>query len=1101
MNHTSRFLLILSVSCLLLTETVAQKKRQNKTESASSSVLDETSLAGLKFRSVGPALTSGRISDFAVNPLNPKEFYVASSAGGVWKTINAGNTFKPIFDEQGSFSIGCITLDPNNSNVVWVGTGENNNQRSVDFGDGIYRSNDGGKSWKNMGLKNSEHIGMITIDPRNSDVIYVAAVGPLWSSGGDRGVYKSLDGGNSWKAILTVDENTGANEILMDPRNPDVLYVAMHQRRRHVFTYIGGGPGSGVYKTTDAGATWNKINEGLPAVDMGRIGLAISPADPEKIYAIVEAAQGKGGFYRSTNRGASWDKRNDFVTSGNYYQELFADPIDPDKVYAMNNWMRVTRDGGKTFDYVGEDYKHIDNHAMWINPTDTDHIINGNDGGVYTTWDGGNHWDFMANLPVTQFYKVALDNAEPFYNIYGGTQDNFSLGGPSRTISGNGIANSQWIITHGGDGFESQVDQKNPDIVYAQSQHGVLVRFDKRSGEELGIQPKPRQGENSYRWNWDAPLVVSKHKDGRLYFAANKVFKSDDYGNSWQVISEDITAQINRNKLKVMGRVWGIDAVMKNSSTSQYGTIVALDESPLNENLIIAGTDDGLIQITENGGQSWRRESSFPGVPANTYVNMVLPSQHDVNVIYACFNDHKRGNFTPYVYKSTNKGVSWTSITNNLPVRGHSFAIAEDHVDPNLLFVGTEFGAFFSNNGGQSWKQLKSGLPVTAVRDIAIQQRENDLVLGTFGRGFYVLDDYSSLRNIGETDLNQEAKLFSVRDAIQFELSLPLGLPNQSFQGDDYYIGENLGSEVIFTYYIKEKVKSLKDKRQESEKKIKKDGGDASYPSYDALTAEQDEAKSFLIFEVADETGTIVQRLKTKINAGVNRIKWNMEYASKDPVSFYTPPFYNPFGGESSGPKVAPGTYTVKMYKYFNGEKTSIGTAQTFKINSLDNKVLPAEDLAELARFQSKVDDLAGLIYGTGDAIGEINDQLKYIKDAILQLDDFEKFNSDISKIEIKIKAVRLKLSGDRTASKLDIGTPPSIRSRIGRIGGESFSSTSGPTQTHIDGYNIALEEFKPVLEEVRVIIEQDMKMLNDALINAGAPYTPGALPILGKIE
>ena len=1101
MKNPGKYHLLLLISFLVITDSFAQKKRKDNTESATKSMLDETALSGLKFRSVGPAITSGRIADFAVNPLNPKEFYVATAAGGVWKTYNAGNTFKPIFDGQGSFSIGCITLDPNNSNVVWVGTGENNNQRSVDFGDGIYRSNDGGKSWKNMGLKSSEHIGMITIDPRNSDVIYVAAVGPVWSSGGDRGVYKSTDGGKTWTAILTIDEHTGANEVIMDPRNPDVLYAAMHQRRRHVFTYIGGGPGSGIYKSTDAGATWNKINKGLPSVDMGRIGLAISPADPEKIYAIVEAAQGKGGFYRSTNRGASWNKRNDFSTSGNYYQELFADPVDPDKVYAMNNWMRVTRDGGKTFDYVGEDFKHIDNHAMWINPNDTDHIINGNDGGVSTTWDGGKHWDFMANLPVTQFYKVALDNAEPFYNIYGGTQDNFSLGGPSRTISGNGIANSEWFITHGGDGFESQVDQKNPDIVYAQSQHGVLVRYDKRSGEELGIQPKPRKGENSYRWNWDAPLVVSKHKDGRLYFAANKVFKSDDYGNSWQVISDDITAQIDRNKLKVMGRVWSMDAVSKNGSTSQYGTIVALDESPIEENLIIAGTDDGLIQITADGGQTWTRKSTFPGVPANTYVNMVLPSQHDANVIYACFNDHKRGNFKPYVYKSTDKGGSWQSITNNLPVRGHSFAIAEDHVDPNLLFVGTEFGAFFSNNGGTSWKQLKSGLPITAVRDIAIQKRENDVVLGTFGRGFYVLDDYTALRSIGDTELNKEEILFSVRDALQFEYKYPLGLPKQSFQGDDYYLGDNLGSEAIFTYYVKDKIEMLKDKRLESDKKLKKDGADGKYPTYDALIAEQEEEKAYLLFEIENASGDMVRRLITKYSKGVNRIHWDLQSESKAPISFYKPPFYNPFGGNSRAPRVAPGAYTVKMYKVVNDIKTAVSAAQTFQVKSLNNAVLPAKSLAELAAFQEKAERLNGTISATGRALGEVKSQLKSIKIAVQKIPENQSFLESINSVEAKIKAVELKLNGDRTASRLDIGAPPSVRSRIGSVLYVSMGSTSGPTQTHIDGYNIALEEFKPLLEEVRVIVEQDMTALNKALVTAGAPYTPGAMPELGELK
>ena len=1099
MKNFYRIASLMFLFVLFISTTEAQKKSKSNAQVTAGTLLDSTSLSGLKFRSLGPSLTSGRIADFAVNPVNNKEFYVASAAGGVWKTINAGNTFTPVFDNEGSFSIGCVTLDPNNPNVVWVGTGENNNQRSVDFGDGVYKSNDGGASWKNMGLKNSEHIGMIAIDPRNSDIVYIAAVGPVWSSGGDRGLYKTEDGGNTWKAILTIDDNTGVNEIHMDPHNPDVLYATTHQRRRHVFTYIGGGPGSAIYKSTDAGKTWNKSINGLPTVDLGRIGMAISPADPTKMYAIVEAAEGEGGFYISTNGGASWDKQNDFSTSGNYYQELFPDPKNPDKVYAMNNWMRVTRDGGKTFDYVGEDFKHIDNHAMWIDPNDTDHILNGNDGGVYVTWDGGKHWDFMANLPVTQFYKVAVDNAEPFYFIYGGTQDNFSLGGPSRSVSGNGIANSEWFITNGGDGFESQVDPQNPNIVYAQSQYGYLVRYDRLSGEILGIQPKARKGENDYRWNWDAPLVVSKHKPGRLYFAANKVFRTDDYGNSWQVISEDLTAQINRNTLQVMGRIWEIDAVSKNQSTSPYGTIVALDESPLDENFIVAGTDDGLIQITEDGGKNWRKVSNFPGVPANTYVNMVVPSQYNINTIYACFNDHKRGNFKPYVYKSTDKGNTWKSITANLPDRGSSFALAEDFMDPNLLFVGTEFGVFFTNNGGTSWKQLKAGLPTAvAVRDIAIQKRETDLVLASFGRGFFVLDDYSSLRNLSNSDLGKEAKLFSVRDALQFEYSYPLGLPKQSFQGDDYYMGENLGSEAIFTYYVKDKYESAKDKRQDIQKKQKKNGANSKYPSYEELKAEKDEQAPHLEFDVETSQGQLVKRLQKDWSKGIQRIHWDLRYPAKDPVSFAKPPFYNPFGGNPPGAKVPQGTYTVKLYKVKDGTRTLLDS-QSFKVNSLNNKVLPAKSLDELAAFQSKLQNLNGAVEGTANALGEVKDQLKYMKTAIADLNHKQELSNEIDKIEKQIEEAELKLNGDRIASRLDMDTPPSIRGRLGYVMYESLNSTSGPTQTHVDSYNIALEEFKPVLEEVKTILSE-MQALNDALVKAGAPYTPGALPQLGDL-
>ena len=752
-----------------LTSLPAQKK---------SSTDVDVNISGLKWRCIGPAITSGRISDFAVNPENPFEYYVAVASGGVWKTVNNGVTYTPIFDNQNSYSISCITMDPNNPNVLWVGTGENNGQRSVAYGDGVYKSEDGGATWKNMGLKNSEHIGNIVVHPNNSDVVYVAALGPLWSKGGDRGLYKTTDGGKNWNKILKTDAHTGVNEVHMDPRNPQVLYASTYQRRRHVYTYVSSGPGSGLHKSTDGGKTWKKIQKGLPSVELGRIGLSISPADPEIIYAIVEAADRKGGFFKSTNRGASWKKQSSHSTSGNYYQEIFADPVDPHTVYSMDTWMQVTHDGGKTFNNVGEDTKHVDNHCIWIDPNNNSHLLVGCDGGIYETFDKGKHWDFKQNLPVTQFYKVALDNDLPFYNVYGGTQDNFSMGGPSRVITDHGITNQDWYMTHGGDGFESQIDPFNPDIVYAQSQYGVLVRYDRMSGEELGIQPKPRKGENSYRWNWDAPLAVSPHREGRLYFAANKVFRSDDYGNSWEVISDELTQQINRNKLKVYDRVVSIDAVAKNGSTSPYGTIVALSESPLNADMIAIGTDDGLVQITENGGQTWRRVT-IPGAPRQTYINAVYLSQHDENVIYAIANHHKYGDFKPYIFKSNDKGRSWTNIVSGLPERGSAYAIEEDHEDPGLIFCGTEFGAFVSMNGGQKWQELGNGLPTIAVRDIAIQRREEDVVLGTFGRGFYILDDYTPLRKVKS---NMTASVFPVRDAFMWEKSTPLGLPGKAFK-------------------------------------------------------------------------------------------------------------------------------------------------------------------------------------------------------------------------------------------------------------------------------------------------------------------------------
>ncbi|NER14960.1 glycosyl hydrolase [Leptobacterium flavescens] len=1087
-------LITLLLICALSFHVQAQKRKRSTSQK---SLLEKTSLSGIKFRSIGPALTSGRIADIAVNPKNNKEYYVATASGGVWKTINSGNTFKPVFDNEGSYSIGCVTIDPNNPNVIWIGTGENNNQRSVAYGDGIYRSNDGGNSWTHMGLKNSEHIGNIIVDPRDSKVIYVSAIGPLWSEGGDRGLYKSEDGGKTWNNILNIDKHTGINEVVMDPRDPDVLYASSFQRRRHVFTYLGGGPGSGLHKSEDGGKTWEKINNGLPNVDLGRIGLAISPANPENIYAIVEAAFNKGGLYISTNRGASWEKRGGYSTSGNYYQEIVADPVDPDKLYAMDTWMKVSVDGGRSFRNVGEDYKHVDNHSLWIDPADTDHLLNGNDGGIYESWDAGKNWSFKANLPVTQFYKVAVDNAKPFYNIYGGTQDNFSLGGPSRTVSNNGPNNHDWFITHGGDGFESQVAPDNPDIVYAQSQYGVLVRYDKRSGEEKGIQPKERKGENAYRWNWDAPLSVSRHNPQRIYFAANKLFKSDDRGNSWQVISDDLTRNIDRNKLEIMGRIWSVDAVAKNRSTSPYGTIVAFSESPLNENLLFVGTDDGLIQITEDGGNTWRKSENFPGVPSRTYVNAVYASKHDENVVYACFNHHKYGNFKPYVYRSNDKGKTWSPIISNLPDRGSVYAIEEDFVDPQLLFVGTEFGAFFSDNGGSEWKQLKAGLPTIAVRDLAIQEEHNDLVLATFGRGFYVLDDYSPLRKIGSR-LNEDAILFDVRQGYLFEASYPLGLPGKAFMGDAFYIGDNLGSEVIFSWYLKEGIKTTADQRKDREKKTRKDGGNNNYPSYEELKKETTASKPGLVFTITNSKGEIVRKLFSSASAGVHRMNWDLRSAAKDPVDLSTPAFYNPFGGGSEGALVPPGRYTVSMSRIEGDTETPLSKPVSFDLRPLNNTVLPATDRDALASFQEDINLLSGRVSSVQNALGELRSEMRYIKAAI---DKTPKAQAQLLKlyneIQKDIYEINEGLNGDRVAARLDIGRPPSISQRLGFLVFEQLHSTSNPTQTHIDSYKIAKEEFEPLYSRAKSLLETKVENLRRQLKTAGAPYTPGNLHFL----
>jgi len=787
----------------VLSLSVTAKDKNEKDDDGKDKKTYESVVGGLKFRSIGPALTSGRIIDLAVRKDMPSEYYVAVASGGVWKTYNAGITYKPIFDNQGSYSIACVTIDPNNHNVVWVGTGENNSQRSVSYGDGIYKSEDGGKSWKNMGLKKSEHIGKIVINPENSDVIYVAAQGPLWGPGGERGLYKSINGGKEWKLVLDISENTGVTDIVMDPGNPEHLYAASYQRRRHVWTLINGGPESAVYKSKDGGITWNKVKGGLPGGELGRIGLAISPVNPDYVFALIEAYGDKGGFFRSTDRGVSWTKMNSYKTvSAQYYQEIFCDPQNADKIYAVDTRTKYTVDGGKTWHILGNRHRHVDDHALWINPANTKHILIGGDGGIYESFDAGKFWDYKENLPVTQFYRVSVDNASPFYNVYGGTQDNNTIGGPSRTTNPGGIFNSDWYITHGGDGFEAAIDPVDPNIVYSQSQYGHLYRMNIVSGEKVGIMPMEEAGENAYRWNWNSPLIISPHDHERLYFACNFLFRSDDRGQSWIKVSNDLSRQLNRDHLTVMGKIQKPNAVAKSASTSQYGNIVSLTESSLKQGLIYAGTDDGLIQITDNGGQTWTSHEQIGGLPEKIYVSCLTSSRHEESVVYATFDNRKSADFAPYIFRSSDYGKSWKKISNGLPDNLPVHSLVEDHIKAGLLFIGTEFGVYFSVDNGEEWNRLSAGLPIICVKDIAIQERENDLVLGTFGRSFYVLDDYSPLRELSKELLEEEAHIFNIKDSKMYFGFNPLGGNGKGNQGENHFSAANPPVAAVFTYLL-----------------------------------------------------------------------------------------------------------------------------------------------------------------------------------------------------------------------------------------------------------------------------------------------------------
>jgi hypothetical protein len=660
-------------------------------------------------------------------------------------------------------------------------------------------------------------------------------------------------------------------------------------------------------------------------------------------------------------------------------------------------------------------------------------------------------------------------------------------------LTDHGITNFDWFITNGGDGFESQVDPKNPEIVYAQSQYGFLVRFDKKSGEAVGIQPREKKGENAFRFNWDAPLAVSPHASGRVYFAANKVFRSNDYGNSWEEISGDLTQQIDRNKLKVYDRIVSIDAVAKNGSTSLYGTIVALSESPIDENLIAIGTDDGFIQITENGGNTWRKIDNIPGAPKQSYVNSVYLSQHDANVIYAAYNHHKYGDFKPYIFKSNDKGKTWTSISNNLPERGNVYAIEEDHKDSNLIFCGTEFGAFFSPDGGKRWKELSAGLPTIAVRDVAIQKRENDLVLGTFGRGFYVLGDYSSLRQIKNEDPSKKAEIYPIRDALMWEKSVPLGLPGKSFQGDNFFTAPNLGPEAMITYYYDESYKSLKDQRSKAEKSLIKDKKDTPYPSYDKLKAEEEEKEPQLVFTIKDAQGNVVKKEMKTPKKGLQRFNWDLRFTPQKAVNFSTPSFYNPFSGKDEGTLVQPGAYTVQMDLFQDGNITALVSPVSFNVKALQNTTMPAENRATKVAFQRDMAELEANAEICQKLMGDMNNKLKYIKEALKHSElPLGQFSKEVLSIENKLKDARIAMYGDPIKSKLDIDQAQTPMGRLGIIGYEQKYSTASPTQTHKDNYAIAKSEIDGIKQQLETLYNVEVKKLEDQLVKAGAPYTPG---------
>ncbi len=1073
------FLITLGITIYSSNLFAEEKKKVDKDKKDNSSIY-----SGLKFRSIGPALMSGRISDIVIHPKNENVWYVTAGSGGVWKTENAGTTWKSIFDGQKSYSIGCISLDPQNPNIIWVGTGENVGGRHVAYGDGIYRSEDGGNSWKNMGLKKSEHLSKIIVHPNNSDIIWVASQGPLWSKGGERGVYKSTDGGKSWQQTLGDSEWVGATDLLIDPRNSDLLYAATWQRHRTVAGYLGGGPGTAIYKSNDGGDNWIKLKKGLPKSNMGKIGLVLSPQKPDVIYAAIELDRRTGGVYKSENQGASWKKMSDAVAGGtgpHYYQELYASPHNFDEIYLADNYMQVSFDGGKTFVRMNETEKHVDNHAVAFKSSDENYILVGCDGGLYESFDKTKNWKFIDNLPLTQFYKIAVDDKKPFYNIYGGTQDNNTQGAPSRTDNIHGIRNSDWFIILGGDGHQPATEPGNPNIVYAQWQRGNLNRHDRLTGENINIKPQPEFGERTERFNWDSPILVSPHNPKRLYFASQRVWKSDDRGDSWGTISEDLTNNIERISTPFYGskqkwnNAWDVRAM------SNYSTITSLSESPIQEGLIYAGTDDGIIQMTENGGESWKKINykKISGLPETAFVNDIKADLYDKNTVYAVFDNHKYGDYNPYIYKSKNKGFTWQKLTNNLPDNTILWRLVQDHKNKNLLFLGTEFGVYFTNNGGNEWVKLKGGLPNISVRDIAIQKSENDLVLGTFGRGIYVLDDYSSLRTLNIKDMNSE--LFTPRNGHWYKQKRILGGGKKAAQGDNYFVADNPPFGVEFTYYLNEKILSKKKIREKNEKKSEKENEIIEVPNWEILENEKREINPAIwIFIYSDNN--IIKKVRAKNKKGLSRVSWDLSSESQSTISEKN------FNKEESGSMVNPGEYSAQLFKQIEGEYISISDKKTFKVDQISKGALEGVSIEQVSQFRQKLNNLRNdgnnLSNDIKDLKVKINMMLKAYKRGLL-LD--KNLHSTLLENRIKIITLLENLGGSK--ARKEIGEENEFPSMWSYLWSASSGANSsyGPTKTHEKSLETAKKIFMGIENDYKEIYEA-IKPLDSQLEKIGAP-------------